>query len=46
VFHSPQAGHLPSHFALSFPQEVQNHTVLTFAIVIITERFDKLSMQI
>jgi hypothetical protein len=33
VFHSPQAGHCPIHFALSLPQEVQNHAFLTFAMV-------------
>jgi hypothetical protein len=32
VFHSPQAGHLPSHFALSLPHDVQNHPFFTFAI--------------
>jgi hypothetical protein len=30
VFHSPQEGHLPSHFGLSYPQELQNQTDLFF----------------
>ena len=25
VFHSPQAGHLPCHFGVSFPQDVQKN---------------------
>jgi len=29
VFHSPQAGQRPSHLGLSFPHEVQNHTVFS-----------------
>ena len=34
VFHSPQAGHLPIHLGLSFPQEVQNQAVfILFAIM-------------
>src|SRR5690554_2448735 len=32
VFHFPQEGHCPNHFDVSFPQEVQNHAFLTFAI--------------
>lgn len=32
VFHSPQAGHRPIHFGLSFPHDLQNHTVFVFAI--------------
>jgi hypothetical protein len=35
VFHSPQAGHLPIHFGLSFPHSLQNHTLFTFAVAII-----------
>ena len=36
VFHSPQAGHLPIHFGLSFPHSLQNHTVFVFTVAIIT----------
>jgi hypothetical protein len=34
VFHSPQAGHLPIHFGLSFPHSLQNHTVFVFTVAI------------
>ena len=30
VFHSPQAGQRPIHFALSLPQELQYQSVLVF----------------
>ena len=33
VFHSPQAGHLPIHFADSLPQELQYHTLFFAAIL-------------
>jgi hypothetical protein len=34
VFHSPQEGQRPSHFAESFPQFWQRYTVLDLAIVV------------
>ena len=34
VFHSPHAGHLPIHFELSFPQDLQNQTVFVFSVAI------------
>lgn len=34
VFHSPHAGHRPTHFGDSAPQLLQNHTVLTVFIVL------------
>ena len=40
VFHSPQAGHRPIHFALSFPHEVQYQTVLIF--VAIRQTYEKI----
>jgi hypothetical protein len=32
VFHSPQSGHLPTHFGESAPQLEQTYTVFVFAI--------------
>lgn len=32
VFHSPHAGHLPSHLGASYPQAVQKYAFFTFAI--------------
>ena len=41
VFHSPQAGHLPIHFEVSLPHDVQKNARLTFAIVqLIKEAYD------
>ena len=36
VFHSPQAGHRPIHFELSFPHDLQNHTVFVFTVAIVS----------
>jgi hypothetical protein len=45
VFHSPQAGHLPIHFGLSFPHSLQNHTVFVFTVAIrficLTDKYTK-----
>ena len=36
VFHSPHAGHLPIHFGLSFPHDLQNHIVFVFTVAIMS----------
>ena len=41
VFHSPHAGHLPIHFALSVPQLEQNQTLVAFAIMQLIEMSDQ-----
>jgi hypothetical protein len=34
VVHAPHAGHLPIHFGLSFPHDLQNQTVFVFTVAI------------
>ena len=34
VFHSPQLGHLPTHFADSCPHSSQTYMILSFAIAL------------
>ncbi|MBO7103182.1 MAG: AAA family ATPase, partial [Bacteroidaceae bacterium] len=38
VFHSPQAGHLPIHFGVSYPHEEQTYAVFSFAIVLLSKK--------